>query len=92
MLYIILNKTAFRSNKITHAVLFLLFHIAYTVVNYKLMGFNYARVWFWHLLSLIGVFWIALMATMDILTDHNLAWVCMLFIGWGIIFLFGLIF
>jgi hypothetical protein len=92
MLYIILNKTTFRSDKLTHAILFLAFHVAYTATNAKLVGFSYARVWFWHLLSLMGVFWIALMATMDIVTDANLAWVCLLFTGWAVLVVFGVIY
>jgi hypothetical protein len=92
MMFIILNKTIFRSNILAHGVLYLIFLLGYILFNVKVVTFNYKRVWFWHLLSLFGVCWIAVLATMDTMIEDHDAFVYLLFAGWGVIMLFGLFF
>jgi hypothetical protein len=91
MLYIVLNKTVYRYAETAHAILFLLFQSSYVYFNYKISGFNYDRVWFWNVLTLIAVLWIATLATLDNNTGQHIAWVCLLFIGFVGIIVFGLI-
>ena len=64
---------------------------AYILINCKFRAFNYARVWFWHMLSLCGVLWLGLMTTLDMLTVEHLSYIGLLFAGWFVMIVFGVL-
>ena len=61
----------------------------YILINFKLKAFNYRRIWFWHMLSLFGVFWVGLIATLDLVTSEHFAYVILMFVGWISLIIFG---
>jgi hypothetical protein len=91
MVLVVLAKTILRSNAFAHEFTYLILFAAYIAVNYRIKAFNYPRLWMWHFLGLIGVLWIALLATLNSLASSHVVFVVLLFTGWGILAIIGLI-
>jgi hypothetical protein len=80
-----------RLSKIWHAVTFLTVLIFFTYFIFRSDAFNYARVWWWTFLSLVAVFWGGLLATIDLHTAEHFVFVVLLFVGWAVIVIIGVI-
>ncbi|CAG9335624.1 unnamed protein product [Blepharisma stoltei] len=86
ILLIAVGKSLQGSQPIAHGILFSILILLFSIVTYKIRPFNYGRCNLWELSSLIGVFYIAVLATISNAADsNNIAWFIVLFIGWGVI-------
>jgi hypothetical protein len=91
MFIIALSKTVRKHNGNAHLILFLLFTLAFFIHSLRFNAFNYARLSMWHRISLGGVYWLAFMNTLDNFTDANMAYIILLFGGWGVCLIIGLV-
>jgi hypothetical protein len=91
MIIIDLQKTLGKHDEDAHLFLYLFLTFAFFIHSVRYKPFNYPRVSMWHTLSLAGVYWLALVNTLDHMTEENLAYVILLFVGWGCLIIAGLI-
>ncbi len=71
--------------------MFLIFIGLYVAFNYRTQIFNYDRIWHWNFLALVGCMWTALISMLDESTSEHIAYVILLFLGWGVIRIVGIV-
>jgi hypothetical protein len=81
-----------KHNEDTHLFLYLVLAFFFFLHSLKYKPFNYARVSMWHSISLAGLYWLALINTLDHMSDENQTYIILLFTGWGLLVCFGLVF
>jgi hypothetical protein len=90
--FIVFKKTVYRTNEGAHAILFMFSFVMYLIFNIKHKAFGYERVWMWHVLSLFGVLWLALLATINyFLGGYNIVYTVLLFLGLAVLVVIGLL-
>ncbi|CAG9315213.1 unnamed protein product [Blepharisma stoltei] len=83
---IVMNKTVKRAEAATHGFLFLLVLLIYVIFIFKNKPYNYPRFSWWQGVSIIGVIWLGLMTTIDILVkSKSFPWIALVIGGWVII-------
>jgi hypothetical protein len=75
----------------THSAMYLVVLTAYIIFSYKFTTFNYKQVWLWNLISLCGVSWLAFLALMDRITSEHTAYVVLMFVGWVLLAVAGVL-
>lgn len=70
--------------------MFIVVMLLYIYFNLKVRAFNYDRIWMWHVISLSGVLWLAIMSQLDLMTSEHLAYVVLMFLGWAFLLGFGI--
>jgi hypothetical protein len=90
ILLITLAKTAGRQSEIIHGALFLALMTCFAGFVYRKPAFNYPRAWFWYFLGLVAVIWTGLLATINQFASAHLAFVILLFSGYGVMIVVGL--
>lgn len=91
MLLIALSKTLGRVRKMEHGIIFIIVMLNYVLAMFKIRAFNYDRVRMWHIITLICVLWLAILTVVDLNTAEHLAWVVLMFVGWGVFIIAGVI-
>jgi hypothetical protein len=89
MIIIDLAKTLGKHNETGHLFIYLFLTFAFFLHSFRFKPFNYARLSMWHTFSLGGVYWLALVNTLDHMTQERLAYVILLFAGWGLLAIIG---
>jgi hypothetical protein len=89
--FIVLQKTLYRYSQTFHAFIFLILFFLFTSAAFKLPTFNYKRAWMWNVVSHACVFWGALLATINMLSANHISLIVLLFFGWAMIILAGVL-
>jgi hypothetical protein len=91
VMIVALAKTVYRIDYFVHGFLFLTVLTLYTIFNYRVRTFNYGRVWMWNIVSLLSSIWVGTLAMADQLTATSTVFVVLLFIGFGVLILCGVL-
>ncbi|CAG9325865.1 unnamed protein product [Blepharisma stoltei] len=91
VILVVMNKTLKRGSKLAHGFAFTAVIIFKVCFIWKFKAYNYGRFNWWQLLSLIGVAWIAFLATFGSLyTNSNFPYTALIVCGWILITSVGL--
>ena len=89
---IILNKTLKRFDQESHAIVFILLISCYLAAICVKNSYNYARTRLWHKLGTLGIIWLVMILIINEYAYKNqVLWICLLFAGWIIICVFGIL-
>ncbi|CAG9330181.1 unnamed protein product [Blepharisma stoltei] len=86
IIFIVLNKTVKRAQSLAYGIIFTIISASYAIFTLKYKAYNYERFSWWLSLSLFGVSWGSILATIKNETgDNSFIWVILLLIGWSLI-------
>jgi ABC-type branched-subunit amino acid transport system substrate-binding protein len=91
ILLIAVGKSLQGISPLSHAIVFSVIFITFTVVTYKIRPFNYNRCNLWEVISLMMVSYLSVLATLSYVGNQtHVAWFVCLIIGWSIMGAAGL--
>jgi len=86
------NKTFRRVNVLTYAVAYLSLVLTYFLLELRRGRFNYDRFGHWYRMSLLGVLWLGLLASLSHWVSMSSGyWLLTLVLGWTALVVFGLV-
>jgi cytochrome bd-type quinol oxidase subunit 2 len=91
VILIIIRKSIQPISMTTHAIMFLFVMTAYAIFCYRVMTFNYKRMWLWTFLSLIGVIWLGFLAAVSNIDGEHIAYLIVFCLGLLVIVVVGIV-